>query len=63
MADEDPGVRFQALHSLGLLAPKAGKAQGAVGRAMSDKNKGVAKEAMKTFKLIEMAKPSALNGN
>jgi len=63
VADEDAHVRLMALRSLGKIAPKAGKASGAVGRAMSDKNKTVAKEAMRTLRLIEMAKPSALNGN
>ena len=29
---------------------------------MNDKNKEVVKQALKTYKAIEMAKPSALNG-
>ena len=62
-ADPEPRIRLLALQELEALAPRAKKAQPAVGRAMSDKNKHVAKQAMKTFKAIEMAKPSALNGN
>jgi HEAT repeat protein len=61
-SDPDVNVRLIALKSLEKLAPKAKKAQGAVGRAMNDKNKTVLKQAIKTFKAIEMAKPSALNG-
>jgi HEAT repeat protein len=60
--DPDAHVRLVSLRSLEKLAPKAKKAEGAVGRAMSDKNKLVLKQAIKTFKAIEMAKPSALNG-
>ncbi len=62
LTDPDPDVRLLALKSLGKLAPKASKAQPAVGRAFNDKNKYIAKEAMKTYKLIEMSKPSGLNG-
>jgi hypothetical protein len=60
--DPDIQVRLAALRSLEKLAPKAKKAEGAVGRAISDKNKSVCKQAIKTYKAIEMAKPSALNG-
>ncbi|HEX5272119.1 MAG TPA: HEAT repeat domain-containing protein [Gemmataceae bacterium] len=60
--DADTLVKIYALQSLERLAPKAKKAQNAVGRAMSDKHKVVLKQAMRTFKAIEMAKPSALNG-
>jgi hypothetical protein len=62
-ADEDPAVRLMALQSLEKLAPKASKAQAKVTRAMSDKNKVIMKQAMKTFKAIELAKPSPLNPN
>jgi HEAT repeat protein len=62
LTDPDPDVRILTLKALGKLAPKAGKAQAAVGRAFNDKNKYIAKEAIKTYKLIEMAKPSGLNG-
>jgi hypothetical protein len=61
-SDPDIHVRINALRSLEKLAPKAKKAEGAVGRAMNDKNKVVLKQALKTFKAIELAKPSALNG-
>jgi HEAT repeat protein len=61
-SDPDVGVKLNALRSLEKLAPKAKKAQNAVGRAMNDKHKAVLKQAIKTFKAIEMAKPSALNG-
>jgi hypothetical protein len=61
--DPIPNIRLMALKELETLAPKAKKAQPAVGRAMSDKDKHVAKQAMKTYKAIEMAKPSALTGN
>jgi HEAT repeat protein len=61
VGDPQPRVRLAALQSLQKLAPKARKAQGAVGRAISDKNKVVAKQAMKTFRSIELAKPSAIN--
>jgi HEAT repeat protein len=60
--DPDAHVRITALKSLEKLAPKASRYEGAVGRAMNDKNKLVAKQAMKTFKAIEVARPSALNG-
>jgi HEAT repeat protein len=62
VADHDANVRLRALQSLEKLAPQAKKAQGAVGRAMNDKNKVVMKQAMKTFKAIELAKPSPLSG-
>lgn len=61
-ADPDIQVRLAALKSLEKLAPKARKASGAVGRAISDKNKLVCKQAIKTYKAIELARPSALNG-
>jgi HEAT repeats len=60
-ADKDPIVRLLALKSLEKLAPKAKKAYGAVGRAMNDKVKPVSKQAMLTFKAIELAKPSAIS--
>ena len=62
VADPDAHVRLLALRALGKLAPKARKAQPAVGRAINDKNKIIAKEAIKTYRLIELAKPSGLNG-
>jgi len=62
-ADADVVVRLLALQQLEKLAPKAKKAQGAVTKAFSDKNKTVVKQALKTFKAIELARPSALNGN
>jgi HEAT repeat protein len=61
-SDPDLQVRLNSLRSLEKLAPKAKKAEGAVGRAMSDKNKTVLKQAIRTYKAIEMARPSALNG-
>ncbi len=61
-SDPDTEVKIYALRSLEKLAPKAKKAEGAVGRAMNDKNKKVLKQAIKTFKAIELARPSALNG-
>jgi hypothetical protein len=61
-ADPDAHVRLVSLRSLEKLAPKARKAEGAVGRAISDKNKLVMKQAIKTYKAIELAKPSGLNG-
>jgi hypothetical protein len=61
VTDPDAHVRLLALRSLGKLAPKATKAQAAVGRAINDKNKTVAKEAMKTYRLIELSKPSGIN--
>jgi HEAT repeat protein len=60
--DPDAHVRITALKSLEKLAPKASRYEGAVGRAMNDKNKLVANQAMKTFRAIELARPSALNG-
>jgi HEAT repeat protein len=62
VADPDPEVRRVALQSLEKLAPKAKKAQGAVGRAINDKNKAVLKQALQTYKAIELAKPSPLLG-
>jgi hypothetical protein len=62
LTDPDPDVRIYTLKSLAKLAPRANKAQAAVGRAMNDKNKFIAKEAIKTYRVIEMAKPSGLNG-
>jgi HEAT repeat protein len=62
-ADPDANVRLMSLRSLEKLAPKAKKAEGAVGRAISDKNKLVLKQAIKTYRAIEMARPSPLNGN
>jgi hypothetical protein len=61
-SDPDAHVRLMALKSLEKLAPKARKAQGPVSRAINDKNKLVMKQAIKTYKAIEMAKPSPLNG-
>jgi HEAT repeat protein len=61
-SDPDVHVRYAALQSLEKLAPKAKKAEAAVGRAINDKHKAVVKQAIKTYKAIEMAKPSALNG-
>jgi HEAT repeat protein len=63
VADPDPAVRLLALRSLEKLAPKASKAQPAVGKAINDKNKTIAKQAMKTLRAIEVAKPSPLNGH
>jgi hypothetical protein len=63
VSDVEPRVRLEALRQLETLAPKAKKAEHAVTRAMNDKNKIVAKQAMKTFKAITLAQPSALNGN
>ncbi|HKI33962.1 MAG TPA: HEAT repeat domain-containing protein [Gemmataceae bacterium] len=63
LKDTDAHVRLMALKSLEKLAPKASKVQPAVGRAMNDKNKIIARQAMTTYKAIEMAKPSALNNN
>jgi HEAT repeat protein len=60
LTDPDAEVRLLALRALGKLAPKASKAQAAVGRAINDRNKYVAKEAMRTYRAIEKAKPSAL---
>jgi hypothetical protein len=48
-----------SLKSLEKLAPKARKAQDAVSRTIKDKNKLVMKQAVKTFKAIEMAKPTS----
>jgi hypothetical protein len=62
-SDPDTHVKLMALKSLEKLAPKGKKAQGAVSRAINDKNKLVMKQAIKTYKAIEMAKPSALNGH
>ncbi len=60
--DPNVDVRLTALRSLEKLAPKASRYQGVVGRAMNDKDKEVLKQALRTYKAIEMAKPSALNG-
>jgi HEAT repeat protein len=62
-ADPDPYVRLSALRSLEKLAPKARKAAPAVTRALNDKNKVIVKQALKTAKAIEMARPSPLNNN
>jgi HEAT repeat protein len=62
VADPDAHVRLLALQALQKLAPKAATAQPAVGRAFNDKNKAVVKQALKTYRAIEMAKPSGLNG-
>ncbi len=59
--DADIGVRLNALKAIAKLGPKGRKAQGAVARALNDPHKVVQKEAMKTFKVLEMSKPSALN--
>jgi hypothetical protein len=63
LKDSDAHVRLMALKSLEKLAPKATKVQAAVGRAINDKNKIVAKQAMKTYKTLELAKPSPLSNN
>jgi HEAT repeat protein len=63
LTDPDAHVRLMALKSLEKLAPKAKKAQVAVGKAMNDKNKIIVKQALRTYKAIEMAKPSPLNNN
>jgi hypothetical protein len=49
--------------SLEKLAPRALKAQPAVGRAINDKEKVIMKQAIKTYRAIELARPSALNGS
>ncbi len=63
LKDGDVEVRFYAVNSLGQLGPKAKRASSALGRAINDKDKRVSKAAMKVWKDIEMAKPSALNGH
>jgi HEAT repeat protein len=63
LTDPDEGVRYYSLLSLEKLAPKAAKAQPAVGRAMNDKNRAIAKQAIRVYRVIEMARPSALNGH
>jgi HEAT repeat protein len=61
VGDADPYVRLLALKSLEKLAPKAKKAEGPVGRALSDKNKVIVKQALQTLKAINAAQPSALH--
>lgn len=62
VADSDAHVRLLALRSIGRLGGKARAAQPAVGKAITDKNKIVAKEAMKVYRQLELSKPIALNG-
>lgn len=63
VADPDPLVRLLALQSLEKLAPRESKAEAAVGRAINDKHKAIARQAMTTLKAIELARPSPLNGS
>src|SRR5262245_21207085 len=39
LTDAEPRIKLLSLQALAKLAPKASKAQGAVGRAINDKNK------------------------